>query len=326
MSSQAFGAALARATLMFDDVGRSVAGARRAVELAGDQPAENAWAGSALGQALYLSGQAAEARAWLEDLVSQVPASVQPMPWSPPWRCCAARRRPGRPSPPPRWPVGRWQPPRHTGSASSRSVGSSTWPWDGPWPATGARRGRGPAGAGAGAVRDRQHGPAPHLGPVGARVGAARSGRPARRSGAGRPGPRAGRPVDRSWHAPGCWSRPRKRLDSRPRRPVQLAAPLTERELAVLRLLPHRLSTREIGRELCLTQHREKPYPGHLPQAPGQQPGRGGHHCPSARPASSGMILDASPTYSAPLAQALSEAGFEQAVVAVAWQSAAITR
>ena len=78
MSSQAFGAALARATLMFDDVGRSVAGARRAVELAGDQPAENAWAGSALGQALYLSGQAAEARAWLEDLVSQVPASVQP--------------------------------------------------------------------------------------------------------------------------------------------------------------------------------------------------------------------------------------------------------
>jgi LuxR family maltose regulon positive regulatory protein len=78
MSSQAFGAALARATLIFDEVGRSVAGARRALELAGAQPAENAWAGSALGQALYLSGQAAEAQPRLEDLVSQVPAAVQP--------------------------------------------------------------------------------------------------------------------------------------------------------------------------------------------------------------------------------------------------------
>jgi len=78
MSSPAFGAALARATLIFDDVGRPAAAARRAVELAGDQPAEYAWAGSALGQALYLSGQAAKARPPLEDLVSQVPASVQP--------------------------------------------------------------------------------------------------------------------------------------------------------------------------------------------------------------------------------------------------------
>src|SRR5215217_4340480 len=78
MHSQAFGAALARATLIFDDVGRSAAAASRALELAGDQPAEAAWAGSALGQALYLSGRPAEARPWLEDLVSQVPASVQP--------------------------------------------------------------------------------------------------------------------------------------------------------------------------------------------------------------------------------------------------------
>jgi LuxR family maltose regulon positive regulatory protein len=42
-------------------------------------------------------------------------------------------------------------------------------------------------------------------------------------------------------------------LGSRPHRPVQLAAPLTERELAVLRLLPTRLSTREIGRELYVS-------------------------------------------------------------------------
>jgi LuxR family maltose regulon positive regulatory protein len=42
-------------------------------------------------------------------------------------------------------------------------------------------------------------------------------------------------------------------LGARPRRPVQLAAPLTERELAVLRLLLTRLSTREIGRELSVS-------------------------------------------------------------------------
>jgi LuxR family maltose regulon positive regulatory protein len=39
-------------------------------------------------------------------------------------------------------------------------------------------------------------------------------------------------------------------LGSRPHRPVQVAAPLTERELVVLRLLPSRLSIREIGRAL----------------------------------------------------------------------------
>jgi LuxR family transcriptional regulator, maltose regulon positive regulatory protein len=34
-----------------------------------------------------------------------------------------------------------------------------------------------------------------------------------------------------------------------------VAAPLTERELAVLRLLPSRLSTREISRELSVSVH-----------------------------------------------------------------------
>jgi LuxR family transcriptional regulator, maltose regulon positive regulatory protein len=40
---------------------------------------------------------------------------------------------------------------------------------------------------------------------------------------------------------------------SRPRRRVQADAPLTERELAVLRLLPTPLSTREIGHELSVS-------------------------------------------------------------------------
>lgn len=42
-------------------------------------------------------------------------------------------------------------------------------------------------------------------------------------------------------------------LGSRPRRRVQVDAPLTERELAVVRLLPTQLSTREIGRELYVS-------------------------------------------------------------------------
>jgi LuxR family maltose regulon positive regulatory protein len=40
-----------------------------------------------------------------------------------------------------------------------------------------------------------------------------------------------------------------------PRRRVEAAAPLTERELVVLRLLPTRLSTREISRELSVSVH-----------------------------------------------------------------------
>jgi LuxR family maltose regulon positive regulatory protein len=78
MRSQEFGAALARATLLFDDVGRAAAAAHRALELAGARPAESSWAGSALGQTLYLSGRPGEARPRLEELASQVPASVQP--------------------------------------------------------------------------------------------------------------------------------------------------------------------------------------------------------------------------------------------------------
>jgi LuxR family maltose regulon positive regulatory protein len=79
ISSLAFSVALARAALLFDDVGRSAAAARRALELAGPQPSPFFWmAQAALGHALYLSGQPAEARPRLEELVARVSAAEQP--------------------------------------------------------------------------------------------------------------------------------------------------------------------------------------------------------------------------------------------------------
>jgi LuxR family maltose regulon positive regulatory protein len=79
VSSLAFGASLTRATLLFDDVGRSVTAARRALELAGPDPSPSLWmAEAALGQALYLSGQATETRPRLEELVRCVSPAEQP--------------------------------------------------------------------------------------------------------------------------------------------------------------------------------------------------------------------------------------------------------
>jgi LuxR family maltose regulon positive regulatory protein len=79
ISSLAFGAALTRAALVFDDVGRALQAARRALELAGPEPSPFHWmAQAALGQAQYLSGQAAEARAPLEALIQRVSPIEQP--------------------------------------------------------------------------------------------------------------------------------------------------------------------------------------------------------------------------------------------------------
>ena len=79
ISSLAFGAALAQAVLVFDDVGRAVRAARRAVELAGPRPSRSRWmAQAALGQALYLCGQPAQARAPLEEVVQQLAPADQP--------------------------------------------------------------------------------------------------------------------------------------------------------------------------------------------------------------------------------------------------------
>jgi LuxR family transcriptional regulator, maltose regulon positive regulatory protein len=79
ISSLAFGAALARAAALFDDVGRSLQAARRALQLAGPEPSPYWWmAQAALGRALYLSGRSAEARPPLEELARRVSGPVQP--------------------------------------------------------------------------------------------------------------------------------------------------------------------------------------------------------------------------------------------------------
>jgi LuxR family transcriptional regulator, maltose regulon positive regulatory protein len=79
ISSLAFGAALARAAVLFDDVGRARQAAHRALGLAGPEPSPFHWMAQAvLGQALYLSGEPAGARPPLEELVRRVSAAEQP--------------------------------------------------------------------------------------------------------------------------------------------------------------------------------------------------------------------------------------------------------
>jgi LuxR family transcriptional regulator, maltose regulon positive regulatory protein len=79
ISSLAFGAALTRAVLVFDDVGHALWAARRALELAGPEPSPFHWmAQAALGQARYLSGRTPEMRAPLEALVQRVSPIDQP--------------------------------------------------------------------------------------------------------------------------------------------------------------------------------------------------------------------------------------------------------
>jgi LuxR family maltose regulon positive regulatory protein len=254
MSSQAFGAALARATLMFDDVGRSAAAARRALELAGDQPAENSWAGSALGQALYLSGQAAEARPRLEDLVSQVPASVQP--YAVVTALAVLSLITADQDDPAAASLAR----EAVATAEAQAVNFE--------PLSGIvylALGRALACQGELAEAEVQLGRALELFQVDSMglhrtlallvLASVRHGR-GDRLGARALADQARKLVEQSTDPgmlPSVLEQAEQALDSRPGRPVQVATPLTERELAILRLLPTRLSTREIGRELYVS-------------------------------------------------------------------------
>jgi LuxR family transcriptional regulator, maltose regulon positive regulatory protein len=254
MSSQAFGAALARATLIFDDVGRSAAAAYRAVELAGDQPAESAWARSALGQTLYLSGRSAEARPWLEGLVSQVPASVQPYAVVTALAVLSL--------------LATDQDDPDAASLARRAVATAEAQGVNFEPLSGIvylALGRALARQGELVEAEVQLERALELFEVdsmGLHRALALLVLVSVRHGRGDlPGARAladqARELIEQFTDPGVLpsllEQAEEALGPRHRRPVQLAAPLTERELAVLRLLPTRLSTRDIGRELSVS-------------------------------------------------------------------------
>jgi LuxR family transcriptional regulator, maltose regulon positive regulatory protein len=72
----AFDVAMTRAVHIFEDVGRSLQATRRALELADPGSSEEqASAATVLGRNLYLSGQAAEARAVLEKVARRMPSA-----------------------------------------------------------------------------------------------------------------------------------------------------------------------------------------------------------------------------------------------------------
>jgi LuxR family maltose regulon positive regulatory protein len=256
VSSLAFGANLARAALVFDDLGRSVAAGRRALELAGPESLQFWWmAQSALGHALYLSGQAAETRPQLEELVRRVPAAAQPVAvvlalavlsllagdQDDDRTAMALARR---------------------AAATADSQGLSAEPMCGI-----AYAALGRALARQGELTEAEVQLERALATVGIdsmlaqRAFALLLLAPVHRWRGDLAGARAlvdqARELIERFADPGSLpsllEQTERALASAPRRRVEAAAPLTGRELAVLRLLPTRLSTREIGRELYVS-------------------------------------------------------------------------
>jgi LuxR family maltose regulon positive regulatory protein len=254
--SLAFGANLARAVLVFDDVGRSAAAGRRALELAGPKSAPHWWmAQSALGHALYLSGQTTETQPDLEELIGRVPASAQPVAVVLALAVLSLL-------------AGDQDDDRtammlaRQAAATADTQGLSAEPMCG---IAYAALGRALARQGELAEAELQLRRA--LEPVGIdsmlgqRAFALLLLAPVRRGRGDLPGARAlvdqARELVERFVDPGglpaLLEQTEQALASPTRRRVEAEAPLTERELIVLRLLPTRLSTQEIARELLVS-------------------------------------------------------------------------
>jgi LuxR family maltose regulon positive regulatory protein len=251
-----FGANLARVALVFDDLGRSVAAGRRALELAGPESLQFWWmAQSALGHALYLSGQAAEAQGDLEELVRRVPVAAQPVAVVlalAVLSLLAGDRDDDRAA----LALAR------QAAATADTQGLSAEPMCG---IAYAALGRALARQGELAQAEVQLERA--LEPVGIDSMAAQRAftllllAPVRRGQGDLAGARAlvehARELIEQFTDPGVLptlvAQTERAITPAPRRPVDAAAPLTERELVVLGLLPTQLSTREMGRELSVS-------------------------------------------------------------------------
>ena len=256
VSSLAFGANLARAALVFDDLGLSVRAGRRALELAGPDSLPFWWmAQSALGHALYLSGRADETRPQLEELVRRVPAAAQPVAVVLALAVLSLL-------------AGDEGDDRTALALARRAAATADTQGLGAEPMCGiayAALGRALARQGELAEAEVQLSRA--LEPVGIdsmlvqRAFALLLLAPVRRGRGDLPGARAQveqarRLIERSadpGSLPALLDRTEQALASTPRRRIEVEADLTERELAVLRLLPARLSNREIGRELYVS-------------------------------------------------------------------------
>jgi LuxR family maltose regulon positive regulatory protein len=256
VSSLAFGANLARASLVFDDVGRSAAAGRRALELAGPKSLQFWWmAQSALGHALYLSGQAAGTRPQLEELVRRVPAAAQPV--AVVLALAVLSLLAGdEDDDDTAMALGR------RAAATADAQGLSAEPMCG---IAYAALGRALTRQGELAEAEVQLGRA--LAPVGIdsmlvqRAFTLLLLAPVRRGRGDLAGARAlveqaRELIERSadpGSLPALLEQTEQALAAPPRRRIKAATPLTERELMVLRLLPTRLSTREISRELSVS-------------------------------------------------------------------------
>jgi hypothetical protein len=288
MHSVPFAANLVRALSVFDDVGRSLRAARRALEVAGPRGSESYWSGTmTLGRSLYLSGQATEARALLDDLTSHWPApDGQPSWWSTRSRCC--RCSPGRTATTSgRWrsPGTRWTSPKHRASATTRCRESPTSPSPAPrrcgvgWPRPSS-------------FSTRRSGCCERQLPGPVRAGHGRAGRrpprprrQRRRPRRDRGGPAAHHQLRRSRDARAAPGPHRPRTEA-----TQPAATLNRGSAdrpgagCAAAAYDHAVATRDRARVVRVGQHGEDPHPGDLPQAGGRLPAGGGRHRPRARP------------------------------------------